>query len=334
MPECIQLPPFTYFKDSEDYIFYSGESYDLDKEYVRATLVYVPAPAQEADRYQPATKTTYIKFISHGYRSEMPRMMNGLSTRRYDYMTQFMNRDSITGDEFLSIPVSNICEVYNPKTSLNRILNEKTDELSDRSVDKVHAAINELQKVGIELGRLGLYGGLQCGLRQANSREINDIDILVDGCGAYAAVVNISSRNMVQPETFPRFVAENAVKRAVAMRRGQLSQFKLPDYTDTTVDIRLLRSQLSKYPEQTIGIKTIILHDAKVIDASESLSLPANYNLADSKGQILSLHSKQYHHLGAATVGDTVSVRGYQVDKTQILLSRPDTHYIYCNVST
>jgi hypothetical protein len=73
----------------------------------------------------------------------------------------------------------------------------------------------------------------------------------------------------------------------------------------------------------------ITLNRARIVNAQESLSVPARFVAQEENGKEWSIVTNQYHHLGAATEGDIVSVRGNAGDATAILLTSPESHHIY-----
>lgn len=331
----IDITAFTYFKDEDGFIYYASGEDCLLEEKVRSILVYAPVTGGGAVRYQPHSDTSYAKCVSHGYSSEEARLREVLTPDQHRKITALFSHDEVSGDEFLAVPTRKIVEVYNPGTALSKLLEGDERVYSTRSVEKVRIVVNILANAGIASSRLGLYGGMQCSLVHADGREINDIDILVRGVGAYGAVVDLAKGNVVRPETFPDFVASNTIKRAVAVRRGQLSQFRLPDYPDTVVDIRLVRAaEDSKKAvaslKEIAPMEELSLEGVIVVDASESLSVPACYVVQDASGRIWSVVTHHYHHLGAATRGDMVSICGVTVDASGVVaLTSPDRHYIY-----
>jgi predicted nucleotidyltransferase len=317
------------------FTYYSSGNNSLESEAMRSVLVYTPASSAQVTRFQGSTDRGYIKTLSHGYHSELPRLAQELPPDRYAKIADMFQRDSFTGDEWLAVPSRHVTEVYKPKDALVGLLEGVTKEYSETSIDKLRSAVNVFSSQGIEVGRLGLYGGLQCGLTHVGNKEINDVDLLVDRLESYENVVELSKGNKVRPETFPAFIAGNAIKRAVAMRRGQLSQFRLVDYPDTVVDIRLLRvgnnssGTLAIASQSTQPSKGIRLSNALIVGAAESLSVPARYEVQSAVGERWSVITNQYHHLGAASVGDQVSIRGGVVQRDTIMLTQPEHHHIY-----
>lgn len=328
------IAAFTYLKDQEGYIYYASGDNNLGADVIRSVLVYAPVPDGRATRYQLSSGTGYIKSVSHGYRSELPRMREELSPEGYSTIRGMLKKDSDSGDEFLALPVSRIAEVYSPKASLTELLAGDVDGYSQTAIAKLNEAVEAFISQSIELGRLGLYGGLQCHLTRVGNKEIDDIDMLVDGLDAYEGLVNLATGNVVRPETFPSFVAKNAIKRAVAIRRGQLSQFRLRGHPDTVVDARLLRTDQDRVDRPIVipargTRRSIALEGAEVISATESLSVPTRYDVRDRSGGNWSVVTNHYHHLGAAHTGDQVVVHGDTVDDGVIVLADPDRHHIY-----
>lgn len=327
-------PAFTYLKDQYDHIYYASGLDRLDDKAMRVVLVYVPAPLDEARRLQVSTGIGYSKVIAHGYQAELPRIQQQLSARSYRMIRNMMERDPYTNDEFLLLPTENVTEIYDPKASLDALLRGETPGFSKLAVQKLSIAVDMFARNSIAQAGLGLYGSLQCHLRDSRSGDINDIDMLVDGCDSYTKIVGLAAGNLVRPETFPDFVATDAVKRAVAIRRGQLSQFRLPNHPDTVVDIRLLHTG-HNWSLPRIGEtrpQDITCEDALIVEASESLSIPARYVVRNSQGQDLSIVTTQYHHLGAAGIGDSVSFKGIPADEHTVMLSDPERHYIHTQI--
>lgn len=74
---------------------------------------------------------------------------------------------------------------------------------------------------------------------------------------------------------------------------------------------------------------TVTLDGVRVMDAHESLSVPARFIVQDLARRQWSVATNQYHHLGAAAKDDTVSVHGHLSDSDTITLTDPNSHYIY-----
>jgi predicted nucleotidyltransferase len=328
------LAAFTYFKDQAGFIFYSSGDNSLDNDAIRSVLVYSPTDNSSAARFQPSSETPYAKCLSHGYRSELPRLRDSLPPTQFGIVAAMFVCDSDTDDEFLAVPSERITEVYDPNNALLELVEGSNPVYSTDASDRVREAVGAFGHRGIHLGRLGLYGGLQCSLVHTDGKEINDIDLLVDGLGAYGDMVALATGNVVRPETFPSFITSHAIKRAVAMRRGQLSQFRLSQHPDTVVDARLVRTPLDDR-ETAVLLSTlnpgnaVTLTGATVIDASESLSVPARFKVQDTDGKAWSVVTNQYHHLGAATNGDAVSVHGRMAGDSVLMLTDPDRHHIH-----
>jgi len=332
--QAADLTAFTYFKDVSGLIYYASGDNSLDNDTVRSVLVYAPTDDRNAARFQPESDTAYTKAVSHGYRSELPRLRESLSSEQYGIVADMFEQDAGTGDEFLAVPSQRIAEVYNPKAALQALAEGHNPAYSSEAADRAQEAIGIFERSGIQADRLGLYGGLQCSLVHTDGKEINDVDVLIDGLNAYDQAVDLARGNTVDPRTFPGFIASHAVKRAVAIRRGQLSQFRLPEHPDTTVDIRLVRTPedghevATMLTRPTLG-EVVTITSATVVDAHESLSVPARYKLQTPEGQAWSVVTDQYHHLGAAGEGDVVSVYGRAASVGVIALTEPDRHHIY-----
>lgn len=328
------LTAFTYFKDADGFIYYASGDNNLNNETVRSVLVYAPGEGDAAVRYQPESDTQYVKSLSHGYQSELPRLQDTLSPEQYTKIADKFVQDSVSSDEFLAVPTSGITEVYDPKQAFGALLTGNHTMYSSEASKRVQEAAAAFESKGIASERLGLYGGLQCSLIHTDGKEINDIDLLVDGLDAYDAMIALAQNNVVRPETFPAFIANNAIKRSVAIRRGQLSQFRLTQHPDTVVDIRLVRTDHddTRTAQQLASLHlggTIDLQTATVTHAHEALSTPARFEVQTTRGKQISVITNQYHHLGAAGVGDTVTLRGRATDQHTIALTDPNNHYIY-----
>lgn len=330
------VPPFTYVEDSSGLIFYShGIGDRLAGSPLRVTMVYHPAGYGAGRHYQHATGRHYVKFVCHGYSSETPRMKAQLPSATFETLSAMFQVDEVTGEQFLGLEASRIVRVYSPKDSLAELMQGKVPGFNRQSVAKLHEAVGAFVDRGIGLERLGLYGGLQCLLVREGLVAINDIDVLVEGLASYPTVVALCERNVVRPETFPAFVANDPVKKAVALRRGQLSQFRLASGSDTVVDIRITRVPGDPVSHPPITAETLAvgdqveLPDMLVTNAAESLSIPAGYVLQNKTGTEFTVSTPYYHSLGAAFEGDRVLVKGILIEGNAILLLDPDHHSIH-----
>jgi predicted nucleotidyltransferase len=323
------LPAFTYFVDDQGYIYYSRGDNDLLADSVTAILVYIPVQSGSSNRYRPASGKSYIKYVVDGFTKELPNIRRDLSTRCVSLIEGKM-RQSATGDEFLSVPTANIVEVFKPQQALNDILAGQTSDLSENSVQKVRAAVKLLTDQGIASERLGLYGGLQCGLRSP-SGDINDIDILVEGCNAYPSIVRLASKMGINAASI---LTEIQLAPAARLRRRQLSAVFLPEYPDTIVDIKISYGTAGHQKLTTFLANAQVISDtghieAEVIDASHSLCLPAQYLIRKADGTEVWIATNRYIDTGAAAVGDTVRINGAMTSQGVIVLTDPLRHYIY-----
>jgi predicted nucleotidyltransferase len=295
-------------------------------------MVYYPSSAAANTRRQLTTGRACTKFVCHGYASEIPRMAAGLPKWVFDRLTEMMTVDASSGEQHLNLPNNEIVDTYNAKSSLQQLRRGLVPGFSRSATETLQEGLNAFHRAGIGEASLGLYGGLQCFLVQETG-TLNDLDVLVEGLDAYEAIIALSNSNIVRPETFPAFVAQDPVKRAVAIRRGQLSQFRLASNPAIVVDIRIVRasSDQTSFPHlnQTMVASGVELEltGARVIDASESLSLPAAY-VVDTPGGIVTISTRYYHSLGAATTGNRVNARGLLVNRGQLLLLDANSHFI------
>ena len=326
------ISPFTYFKDTDGYIFYASGPEEQASETVRSILVYVPCAPKYATKVHPYSQTYYKKCLAHGYRSELLRLQEELDRSSYIKISNLCSSDTTTGEEFLIVPRSSIVEWYDSKEALRDILQDNRHIYPASVRSAVLATISLFNHAGIQTSRLGIYGGLQCGLIPTNGLSLNDVDVVVYGVDAYPIIVNLAKYNSTLQE-FTSFIAEDPIRRAEALRRGQLSQFRLPHQPHTPIDARIIRTDNDpkvSLPQAARDHREITLRGARVTQASGSLSFPITYEVLDSDHKQWNVITNLYQHIGAATVDDIVELRGLAYGST-ILLSNPSKHYIYCS---
>jgi hypothetical protein len=326
------IPSFTYIEDVDGLIYYStGLNSSTIQGFVDVILVYYPD--EGGNRLAKLhTQSRYSKYVCHGRTIELEEARCRLPPRTFSLVKPMFQHHIETHEQFLSLELTRIAHIYSPKESLVNLL--ANEDRTSRLSLALNGATWTLRRLGINPNRIGLYGGLQCGIRHPDIHKLHDLDILVEGLDAYEAIVRASDSNVVDVGLFPHRIANHPIERAVAIRRGQISQFKLIiSPTDSVVvDLRIVRADLDRndFKSPTVGPPTfeeIVLLDAEVIDSRQGLSIPCCYTIrAGTKHYIVG--SRYYHHLGAAHVGDPVLVKGRLVSDHYIALNDPDTHYV------
>ena len=315
---------FTYIKDSSGYISYIKE---ILGDMASVTSVYLPDPHGPIYR----AGQTYTKLISHGLGYEWPYLRARASATSYDYLHSKAFTDPKTGEESLTIPLDSIVEMYDDKQTLHDLINGKLQLPHSDGCQKFTSALKTLNQY-IELDRLGLYGSLAAQVHKPGS-NLCDIDVLVDGIDAYSAVITMSKGNFVDPVLLSDPIRTNPIRRQAALRRGQLSQMRLSEFSDTVCDVRIVRlpSDPNTYAacnKRLEGSADINLEGALVTNASESLCLPFAYTIT-YQGNEYHVIGNYYGFMAAATVGDKVNVKGLLVDGKYIYISDSTAHYIY-----
>lgn len=318
-----EITPFTYFKDNRGCIFYCR---DVFEDGIGAVLVYYPNDRGMSIQYEQR----YTKQICHGYRYEREFITGLYPPDLYRYIDSLFYYDPKTGNETLKILFRNIIEVYSPHQSLKDIVAGKAIFRNPMIFRKVKAAIKQVSSY-VSVDHLGFYGGLQCNMVKYDG-SMHDIDFLVYGVQYYDAVTKLSRGNEVDQSLLSPLVRQNLVMSKAAIRKGQLSQFKLRAYSETVCDIRIIPSEddsdYFRLVDEREQVQEIVLKNAVVTQASKSLSLHFSYTIKHL-GKTYELLGKCYHFLGAASVGDAVNIYGVLMKDGSIYLRDPAKHYVY-----
>lgn len=331
------MQPFTYFRDTYGFIFYAHKPQFINAVYgIRATLVYVPS--EKGSRTCLLNDLAYEKVIFHGLSRELNLFNDSLPPATLDRLKDLMTSNPLLKEEFVFVPLSEIDYRYSSKLSLQKIVSGNHDltGLSEDAYSKVVAAVKLLRDKGVPVEDIGLYGGLQCFMVRNSQKQINDVDLLVDGVEHYPVICELSKGNTVNPYKLAANTRQNKKAVQAAVRRGELSQFLLSGYDQTLCDVRILRkrSDLNSYPEASQNnnpwsdSETVTIKGARVTRANESLSLPYCFEVETSEGKVMTISGRYYEFIGAATIGDEIEARGLQINDYNLVLTDADRHYI------
>jgi predicted nucleotidyltransferase len=331
----LKLEPFTYVKDSSDFIYYiKGSLTNEGIDGYSAVCVYYPD--ELGDRSQLHSGTRYSKFASQGLQYERSSVMEHMPKSAAEYVLNHGRTGDIFNQQFLFLPAGDIIETYSPESSLQAFLNG-SEGLNSMAVDATRAAAEAFASFSIPLGALGLYGSLQCGVsKNAQSDPIKDVDMLVRGVDYYDNVHALALALPAPESELPLTVSSDTRRSLAVKRRREIAQFGIPDTDGIHCDVRLLRKldDPNSYLETTSkDTFPITIEAAAVTDARQSLSLPFAYQIIAKKNkQQMWVVGNHYRLLGVAAVGDNIEVQGIQIAYDTILVSHPTNDWVQLRV--
>jgi len=294
---------------------------------VSAVLIYFPDKAGE--RVQGTRR--YTKIICHGLGYEKEYIHKMLPPSLFKTIASMYFYDKANSQQILLVPLENIIKIYHPQKSLTRILNGKLRFAQPDTTHKISIAVEQINE-SIPTKDLGLYGGLQSGMIRRNG-IMHDVDFLIYGTKHYSTIVRMSKGNEVDQRLLSPLIYSHPIRKAAAVRKGQLSQYQLRGYSETVCDARIIRRPQDKntfqkyYTPGERGVE-VTLHGATVTDATESLCLFYAYRII-YKDIEYNVIGKHYQFLGAATEGDIVNVKGMKMSNGSIFLLNSEAHYVY-----
>src|SRR5262245_24281361 len=283
-----------------------------------------------ADRY-----TAYLKYTPAAggrwarggisYRRELPyyHVQNVVKTLAFleREFPRYIWRDPIRDLRFSFVPHEAVVTYYLPEERLARIV----DDPADRLETEVRDLVTRLRAAtGLPRSAFGITGSTLLGLHDPS---FSDIDLIVYGA-ANARLVQ-RALGALGPPFAPLGVERRQRWRAETARRFGLAEAEVVDFETTRWNYFLfsgryvsvhptraeseIAEEYGMEPVRRLGEATI---EARVVDASEALFLPAVYRLADSAGpdgapvaidQVVSFEGL---YCGVAEAGDRIRARG------------------------
>ncbi len=328
-----RLDPFTYVKDGEDFIYYiKGELLHNGEHGYSAVCIYYPD--EVGDRIQTDSGIRYGKCAYEGLEFERSTVLSQMPGDAAQYVLEKTRYGDIFNKQFLFLSTQNIVEAYSPQQSLQQMLTFGNSALHNVSLEAVHSATNALESVDIPINSLGLYGSLVCGVVRLDreQRQLKDVDMLVRGVRYYNNVRTLAAEYPATETPLPPTVALDVKRTAAVKRRRQIAQFNIPGGNSMHCDVRLLREPEDPndyHDTTTMTPIQVHLENARVEDADQSLSLPFAYRVSSSEGNYWWVSGMLYRSIGAAAVGDIVSIHGLRINSDTVLVSHPSNDWIH-----
>ncbi len=286
-----------------------------------AYLKYTPA---ETGRWARGTKH-FRRELEYYHVRNVAKTLEFLRTHH----PRYVGFDPVLNLSFSFVPRGAVTIYYRPEERLQGIMAAPADPLEK----DVEALVSLLVVAGgPTLEAFGITGSI---LLQTHDPSFSDIDLVVYGRGATAkarAAATLLKGGPIQavaPDRLARWRAETAGRFGLATedvahleaRRWNYFQFR-----DRYVSIHPIRRDeeiqeaYGQHHYRAVGIATI---EATVVDATDSIFLPASYAVADvvlregQERQITELVSYEGLYCQAADPGDRIVARGVveQVDE-------------------
>ena len=313
----------TYFKDKYGLIYYSNGIVGVDPKSTRAVLVYQPSQTDEA-RWQPETGMFYRKNIDNG---GLDVISDGVIEGELNEVIKSRRvRNPETHDAYLSVPLADITDVYDPFTSHHSIIGARKAPIgAEYILECVENFTSILRAYGVAKDDIGLYGGLQAGIFPTDATRFHDVDIRIRGI-EYLPTVKVLAADMKKPLQLA-MQGDNPIVSAMR-KRMSLLQFKLDNLT---VDLKVVRkeSDLNSFPanDHVDGYVGEGEQRGFILDDREAVTSPTSFMVGLEDGREIAVTTLMYNYIGAAWSGDKVRFRGLQTPNAT-MLTDPQKHFI------
>lgn len=286
--------------------------------------------------HPPGRVTAYLKYVP----AEEGKWRRGdtryTRTLRYYHVTQVENTYGYLRkshpDYLYDCPVRNITVSCVPLSDVKRYYNpvERVDSLirggpSDSLEEKLLGLVEYLREHADVEGKIGVTGSI---LTRSHNPEFSDIDITVYGREesrrVREAVLGARKEGVIRgrsEEELERWVAQRAEKFPLTgeeLRRIASTRWNYGFYRDTYISVHPTRTDdeiTESYGDFTYSQLGEVKGTAVVVDAAESIYLPAIYRVTDSElenrgTKVSEVVSYEGIYGGLFAEGDKVEFRG------------------------
>ena len=303
------------FVETTDGLFFCVVGYVHPPGRCVAYLKYTPASGGKWARGD----ITYRRELPYYHVRHVQRTLAWLEAER----PQYLWTDPATGLRFSHVPLDAVARHYLPERRLAEILADPKDSLERETRD---LAILLAERAGLPLDAFGVSGSILIGLHDP---AFSDIDLLVYGAErahrVRAVIDGLAGEGLVplpadrrarwRAETASRFGLDADTAAALDRRRWHYRLFRgrYVSLHPTRADGEIRES----YGTRRYAPLSPAVAEARIIDAAESLFLPAVYRVADVRwleggsGVLDEVVSFEGLYCGAADAGDRILVAGH-----------------------
>lgn len=162
--------------------------------FIDANIVYVPTPKNLANRIQIPTRKYYTKRIVQ--RGTPVPSFDDLPEIKNQVLSRIKHKRGM--GHYVAVPLEEIVEVYNAHKAFCNELDSEGDY-----AEELKKILTLLENAGIPFNVIGVYGGLQVGMREVsgnNYKKMPDIDIVIQGLEYVLYLKKIDENNIVIDE--------------------------------------------------------------------------------------------------------------------------------------
>ncbi|MCK4399982.1 nucleotidyltransferase domain-containing protein [Candidatus Bathyarchaeota archaeon] len=249
---------------------------------VTAYLKYVPTAEGKWDRGD----TRYTRTLRYYHVTQVENTYGYLRENHPDYLYDCPVRNITVS----CVPLSDVKRYYDPVERVDSLFREGP---SDPLEEKLLGLVEYLQEHASVEGKIGVTGSILTG---SHNPEFSDIDITVYGREesrrVREAVLGAREEAVIRgrsEEELERWVAQRAEKFPLSreeLRRIASRRWNYGFYKDTYVSIHPIRTDdeiTESYGDFTYSQLGEVKGTAVVVDAAESIYLPAIYRVTDPK---------------------------------------------------
>jgi hypothetical protein len=268
-----------------------------------------------------------LRFYSVPHVEETTRM---LENRYPEYLFQ----DKFSGLKFPAVPASRVKVHHKPENGIKQIATAPRDPLEDKALRLVRLLS---ERAGVPLGNFGVTGSILLGI---HNLAYSDIDLIVYGRGESVklreALQNLYREAEVERlrgERLRRWCEEKARLHPLTFQEAEeiyRRTWNRGIFRGTFFSVHPVRADWEvkeTYGDKRLTSEGIVEAEATILDASESLFLPALYRVGEVKVSaglkadgITELVSFEGLYSGIFRKGERVKVRGL-LEKVESLLN-------------
>ncbi len=276
-----------------------------------AYLKYVLSKAEKARRV--------LRFYSVPHVEETMRMLE-------DRYPEYMFQDEFSGLRFPAVPAGRVKVHHKPEDGIRRITEAPRDPLEEKAS---RLAVLLSEKAGVPLGNFGVTGSILLGI---HSLAYSDIDLIVYGLKESLKVKEAlqslygeaeSGIEKIRGERLRRWCEEKARLHPLTFQEAEevyRRTWNRGVYRGTFFSVHPVKADWEvkeAYGDRKLKGEGIVEAEATILDASESIFLPAVYRIGEVKvsagpeaGEIVELVSFEGLYGGIFAEGERVKVRG------------------------
>lgn len=311
----VRFDEWTYHEDSSGIVYCLGRQ--ATNGHYEAVATYNRVPNESGTKHSLISGLSYNRLMYHGF-AEEDKKLDALSP---DAKAQIIGHIAL-GEHCLFIEPATMQQVPREYRLVSSWLNSD-DPRTAPFRRALSNALDILERAGISVANVSLYGGAAFGLVSDTSKAVDDIDVLLN-------ITSVELEEAVKPlqtcYSWDDINPGNILSRNRMMlkaKRWSTSQLRLGSTDPLTIDLKIGRnpSQSSLWnhlPEQYEADE--FEGELLVIDDKEAYCTSPAILCEDVSGNERIVLFRGYPYIGCAVRGDKILVRGNEVKETSIVL--------------